>query len=704
MAHRLASTFPGGAPTVLPTAEPLSAQLLLMAAAESPDPLPQVADSTTSDTPAWTWIYRRGDYERAILHRLVSRGFAANRFVHYAENYSRAASEVEFVWRGDATARPGSIRSDGRMRAFIGRAEVTLGETEDPSVKLLPPGDDLRLIVAADQGAPASIAVEAASAADAAGTWEARVSGSDDWEAVLPRSGGILPAHTSTIATTAVPLRTENGLFRAPAPLLGHVTILASSEPTILTGESESEVWGDPDLSETRHDLEQVSDGVWRSTHELGFAFLRVISGTVTEAFVEAVTPPVPARGAFLTSDPTLTRIWTHSAYTLRLCMQGLMVDGIKRDRMPWAGDQSLSTLANAFAFGEPTVSRDSIVALGDPSHGYVNGISDYSLWWVINSGFYLRYFGDDAHAAREAATVHRLMTDLASHVDDDLLFRPASQTDGFEDASEGSIFIDWGIDVESGRTYVPLQLLWFWALSSASALLNHAAHPGAAQWSSLAERVLRTLHERAWSESAHGWREYIDGPVSAAPHAHMLGVLSGATPSSELPAAAVRLRAHSRAGTPFMTSFMLRALASAGDVQTAVSQTRELWSTMLERGAGTFWEEFSETGVDDYAMYGRAFGKSLCHAWSSGPAALLPEMILGLRPTADGWSTFTIDPQLGELEWAAAVVPTQYGPIAVHVTPVETAVEVPAGCTAVLRGQAFVGPTYAVVPSLRRI
>jgi hypothetical protein len=30
------------------------------------------------------------------------------------------------------------------------------------------------------------------------------------------------------------------------------------------------------------------------------------------------------------------------------MCMQGLMTDGIKRDRMPWAGDQALSTLCNA--------------------------------------------------------------------------------------------------------------------------------------------------------------------------------------------------------------------------------------------------------------------------------------------------------------------------------------------------------------------
>ena len=47
--------------------------------------------------------------------------------------------------------------------------------------------------------------------------------------------------------------------------------------------------------------------------------------------------------------------------------------------------------------------------------------------------------------------------------------------------------------------------------------------------------------------------------------------------------------------------------------------------------------------------MYGRPFGKSLCHAWSAGPAALLPELVLGVRPLTDGWRRFEVEPELGE-------------------------------------------------------
>lgn len=86
----------------------------------------------------------------------------------------------------------------------------------------------------------------------------------------------------------------------------------------------------------------------------------------------------------------------------------------------------------------------------------------------------------------------------------------------------------------------------------------------------------------------------------------------------------------------------------------------------MLHEETTTFWEEFPGAGPTQWSMYGRPFGKSLCHAWSSGPATLLPQAVLGLEPTAAGWCEVRIAPSLGDLRWAAAVVPTPVGDLAV--------------------------------------
>ena len=47
----------------------------------------------------------------------------------------------------------------------------------------------------------------------------------------------------------------------------------------------------------------------------------------------------------------------------------------------------------------------------------------------------------------------------------------------------------------------------------------------------------------------------------------------------------------------------------------------------MLDAGATSFWEGFdaNEKGDEMLRFYGRPYGKSLCHAWSSAPVFLLP-------------------------------------------------------------------------------
>lgn len=75
--------------------------------------------------------------------------------------------------------------------------------------------------------------------------------------------------------------------------------------------------------------------------------------------------------------------------------------------------------------------------------------------------------------------------------------------------------------------------------------------------------------------------------------------------------------------------------------------------------GATTFYEAFDEKATADESLvfYGRPYGRSLCHAWSSGPAALLPIIAFGCEPTDDGWSDFCVA-KSSPLHEATATVP----------------------------------------------
>ena len=56
----------------------------------------------------------------------------------------------------------------------------------------------------------------------------------------------------------------------------------------------------------------------------------------------------------------------------------------------------------------------------------------------------------------------------------------------------------------------------------------------------------------------------------------------------------------------------------------------------------------------------------SLCHGWSSAPAAFLAERVLGIRLLEPGCRRIGIYPELGGLEWAEGEYPTPYGTVSV--------------------------------------
>ena len=73
--------------------------------------------------------------------------------------------------------------------------------------------------------------------------------------------------------------------------------------------------------------------------------------------------------------------------------------------------------------------------------------------------------------------------------------------------------------------------------------------------------------------------------------------------------------------------------------------------------------------------MYGRPFGRSLCHAWGASPIYLLGRYYLGVEPTKPGFAAYRVKPSLGGLKWMEGDVPTPSGPI--HVRMDAASVEV---------------------------
>ncbi|HEY4787493.1 MAG TPA: alpha-rhamnosidase, partial [Bacteroidales bacterium] len=120
---------------------------------------------------------------------------------------------------------------------------------------------------------------------------------------------------------------------------------------------------------------------------------------------------------------------------------------------------------------------------------------------------------------------------------------------------------------------------------------------------------------------------------------------------------------------TPYMRFYELEALCALGEQNYVMQQIKDYWGGMLNAGATTFWEKYdpAEKGAEHYAMYGRPFGKSLCHAWGASPIYLLGKYFLGVKLTSPGYKTYAIEPVLGGLEWMDGTVPAPNGSISVY-------------------------------------
>ncbi len=420
-----------------------------------------------------------------------------------------AGPQRVFAPSGGVSARPGTRIVD----LGSGWVEVSAAGAVTVGIEVAPQG-----------GGAATVGVDARHGA----SWEVSVDG-NRWVAPDGRPGGLTPADMAGEPTVPVEAaHVAEDLWRFPSMVLGVVEIEAASRPTLVLGESLEEL-DSPAPQELRFELEATGEGRWQTVHEVSGRHVRVSGSEARAVRIRARSRPHPGAGSFACSDPALTDIWHASALTLHLCMQGLVVDGLKRDRMPWSGDQALNTTSNAFAFGDGAIVRDGLVALGRPTHGYVNGISDYSLWWLVNAWQYVLYFGDEGFASEYADHIDGFVARLAAAADGDGLFAPPPQADGFVGSGEGSVFIDWGFAVPDSGPSGALQILWFWALASAVSLLESAHHPSAPSWRGLKDNLERTLRERAWDAAAQRWRTVVgeaDGLATA--HPNLFAVLSG--------------------------------------------------------------------------------------------------------------------------------------------------------------------------------
>ena len=437
-----------------------------------------------------------------------------------------------------------------------------------------------------------------------------------------------------------------------------------------------------------------------------GFRYIcvRTVEGDVSvgSLAMDYEWKPVPLRGAFRCDDEELNRIWDVSVRTLELTRREIFVEGIKRDHWTWSGDAVQSFLMDYYTAADYTGVRDTLWVLRgkDPVLSHLNWIMDYTFYWFDAVKTYELYTGDTRFLGQVYPRMKSLMEWCIGRLDEK--GRP-------HDCPGDWMFIDWApepLENHGGVTSFE-EMLLVRALEATAAVAERVGQTDdAASYRARAAALKQEIKTVFWDEGkgclAHILRDDGSRSERITRYPNMFGLLFGYFDGTERERVVKNVILNDevmRIQTPYMRFYELESLCAIGLQERVLKEMKDYWGAMLRLGATSFWELYNptESGNQHYAMYGRNFGRSLCHAWGASPVYLLGRYYLGVTPTAPGFATYEVRPALGGLAWMTGKVPTPHGEIEVSVRDGEVAVKGVPNCTGTLRWN---GKTAKIPPS----
>lgn len=313
-------------------------------------------------------------------------------------------------------------------------------------------------------------------------------------------------------------------------------------------------------------------------------------------------------------SDNRIADIFWTAKRTIDLCAsQGYVWDGIKRDRLVWAGDLSPEVMALSAIYGRmPLIERSLDLAKKlAPMPKFMNGIYTYSAWWLITLADYYEEFACECYVKKHLRYILQTVDRLGEMVDEQ-----------GELNREVRYLVDWPTK-DSVDELTGVRAILLMAMNKTAALLK-CFGLSTDKPLEIRRRLLLKPMRVYEKKQVIALKYFAVGEMSEEEYKKLTE--DGAQGFST-----------------FMSYYILTAIASR-DKALAIRLMKEYYGGMLDRGATSFWEEFDINWLDGsgridqleegkkelHGDYGAhcyvGYRHSLCHGWSAGVARFIKE------------------------------------------------------------------------------
>ncbi len=470
-------------------------------------------------------------------------------------------------------------------------------------------------------------------------------------------------------------------------------------------GESIAEALSDDESNYEQKALAgECVNPAWR-TYSLpvrALRYLRVKSdnGDITVRGIRMISDEWAGGGnaTFECSDGRLNKLFERSMTTLRSGMRGIYIDGIKRDFLPWSMDAAISSIAGDYVFDDPRTGLNTlIIALPDINSGCKDiGIPEYPLYSLIALYHHFRRFRD--------GRILSLYRDRIEHCVE--LYHDSADSDGF---IHGDM---WGREIGFTPGWSQINRPDQFGVAAYAQILLYLAYKDCAflekaigddeKWNTYmgyADSLKRNIISSFWDNRrmvfVNGRYENGDMDRRISPHAQVWGVISDLFPDhawEKLFSTILPSLPGYCSDISYDKGYEMIAYAKAKENAKMFKFLSDIFGGWLEEGHMEFPEQFSpcSTEAGKLSFYGRPFGRSLCHTANGAPAVIgVMRGLLGFEYDSDNPDIYAISPDLFDLEWMKATIPTYSGKICLDLNKNgQSHMVLPGHCTLRVKGR----------------